>query len=230
MNVATILVLGFFLGMRHATDADHVTAVSTIVTRERTLRAALPVGVLWGLGHTVTIMLVGGAIVLFGLVIPARVGLGMEMSVGVMLVVLGALNLRVFLGDMRGARGSSSLDEPVPSGSSKRYLGALRPLIVGVVHGLAGSAAVALLVLASIRSANLALVYLLVFGFGSIAGMALITIALAAPLALAARFDRLHRALALGSGLLSVGLGTFLVYEMAFVHGLFGTQVHWAPR
>jgi high-affinity nickel permease len=94
MSLAAILALGFFLGMRHATDADHVVAVSAIVTRERTLRAAATIGLLWGLGHTATIVLVGGAIVLFGRVISPRLGLGMELSVGVMLVLLGALNLR----------------------------------------------------------------------------------------------------------------------------------------
>src|SRR3984957_11107058 len=88
-----IVVLGFFLGMRHATDPDHVLAVTTIVSRQRSIRHAAVIGVLWGLGHTITILAVGSAIILFGLVIPARVGLTMEMSVGLMLILLGALNL-----------------------------------------------------------------------------------------------------------------------------------------
>lgn len=86
MTLLPILALGFFLGMRHATDADHVVAVSTIVSRERSLRAAARVGVLWGIGHTLTILVVGGAIILFGVVIPPRLGLGMEFSVAIMLV------------------------------------------------------------------------------------------------------------------------------------------------
>ncbi len=101
MNLAAVLALGFFLGMRHATDADHVVAVSNIVSRERTLRAAAPIGALWGLGHTLTILLVGGAIVLFGVVIPPRLGLGMELSVAIMLVLLGGLNVRSVLSDAR---------------------------------------------------------------------------------------------------------------------------------
>ena len=101
MSLAAILALGLFLGMRHATDADHVVAVSTIVSRERTLRAAAPLGIAWGVGHTVTILVVGGAIILFGIVIPPRVGLGMELSVALMLVLLGTMNVKNFAQEAR---------------------------------------------------------------------------------------------------------------------------------
>src|SRR5262245_61857530 len=80
MTLLSILGLGFVLGMRHATDSDHVVAVSTILSRERSARAAVLIGALWGVGHTLTIMVVGGAIILFDLVIPARLGLSMEFS------------------------------------------------------------------------------------------------------------------------------------------------------
>ena len=88
-----ILAIGFLLGMRHATDPDHVIAVSTIVSRERSIVKAGWIGILWGIGHTVTIVVVGAAIILFGLAIPVRVGLTMEFSVGLMLILLGVLNL-----------------------------------------------------------------------------------------------------------------------------------------
>ena len=88
-----ILTIGFFLGMRHATDPDHVIAVSTIVSRERSIAKAGLIGILWGCGHTLTIVAVGAAIILFGLAIPARAGLTMEFSVGLMLILLGVLNL-----------------------------------------------------------------------------------------------------------------------------------------
>src|SRR5258708_30170584 len=88
-----ILSIGFFLGMRHATDPDHVIAVSTIVSRERSLSKAAMIGAFWGLGHTVTILIVGAAIILFNLTIPPRVGLTMELSVGFMLILLVILNL-----------------------------------------------------------------------------------------------------------------------------------------
>jgi high-affinity nickel permease len=239
MSLIAILALGFFLGMRHATDADHVVAVSTIVSRERSLRAAAPIGVLWGLGHTVTILVVGGAIILFGIVIPPRVGLGMEFSVAIMLVLLGALNVRSVLRDAaniarahRNDRGHAHphthVHEDAGAAPPKR---SMRPLFVGVVHGLAGSAAVALLVLGAIRDAVWAVCYLLVFGVGTIAGMLLITTALAMPIAAAARrFDRLHRTLAIVTGLASIAFGIVLVYEIGFVHGLFTGNPHWTPQ
>src|SRR6185436_2987509 len=95
-NVVTLfslVALGFFLGMRHATDADHVIAISTIVSRQRKLGSAALIGALWGVGHTMTVAVVGGAIILFGVVIPPHVGLAMEFAVGVMLVLLGVMSL-----------------------------------------------------------------------------------------------------------------------------------------
>src|SRR5204862_2633531 len=91
VTTATLIALGFLLGMRHATDADHVIAVSTIVTRQGRLRAGILIGGLWGVGHTLTIAVIGGAIILFRVVIPPAVGLTMEMTVALMLVVLGTL-------------------------------------------------------------------------------------------------------------------------------------------
>ena len=93
MNLLTVVSIGFLLGMRHATDPDHVIAVTTIVSRQRTIRHAGLIGVLWGLGHTITILFVGAAIILFNLVIPPRIGLAMELAVGLMLILLGVLNL-----------------------------------------------------------------------------------------------------------------------------------------
>src|SRR5437763_11090113 len=93
LNIVSFLFLGFFLGMRHATDADHVVAIATIVSRQRNLRGSAMIGAAWGVGHTLTILAVGGAIILFGLVIPPRIGLAMEFSVGLMLILLGASTL-----------------------------------------------------------------------------------------------------------------------------------------
>ena len=95
-NLASLLLLGFFLGMRHATDADHVIAIATIVSRQRSLRGSAMIGAVWGIGHTLTILAVGSAIILFGIVIPARMGLAMELAVGIMLVLLGIMTLTGF--------------------------------------------------------------------------------------------------------------------------------------
>jgi high-affinity nickel-transport protein len=255
--------------MRHATDPDHVIAVTTIVSRQRSIKHAALIGALWGVGHTLTILLVGSAIILFDLVIPARVGLTMELSVGVMLVLLGILNLSGILRWMTNSltptgspshshvhshlhshgdyihnhphshtpenHGHAETATPVswldrPFGRLGLYQ-ILRPLAVGIVHGLAGSAAVALLVLTTIRVSSLAVAYLLVFGLGTIAGMMLITAAIAVPFAASApRFSRLNRGLGLASGVISLAFGLFIVYQMGFVNGLFTSHPTWDPR
>lgn len=259
----SVVLLGFFLGMRHATDSDHVVAVTAIVSRQRTPRAAILVGALWGVGHTVTIVLIGGAIILFSVVIPPRVGLTMELSVAVMLILLGTLNLTGLLRQVHEALGQAPdgaaqrhshphshddyyvhshphghgpdehghrADETPPARLDRRFgrlalYQILRPLIVGVVHGLAGSAAVALLVLTTIRNPVWATAYLLVFGVGTIAGMMLITGAIAVPVVYTAgRSERASRYLATASGVLSLALGLFLAYQVGFVDGLFAGQ------
>jgi len=264
-QVFSMAFLGFFLGMRHAMDPDHVIAVTTIVSRERRIRRAAGIGILWGLGHTVTIFLVGGVILLFEVVIPPRIGLTMEFSVAVMLVLLGVLSL---IAIVRSLRGAFSRDVPeghaqppahsdfVPSHAHghgpdahghaedakplarlDRWLGrlslhqALRPLAVGVVHGLAGSAAIALLVLATIRGAAWGVFYLAVFAMGTIAGMMLITAAISLPFAYTSRrLSGINRSLGFASGLLSLGFGFFLIYQIGFVEGFFTIHPHWTPH
>jgi hypothetical protein len=224
MSLISVLALGLFLGMRHATDADHVVAVTTLVTRRPTQGAAMRLGALWGVGHGLTLLLVGGAIILLGLVVPPWLGLSLELGVAVMLIALGAFNLRHASSHVsRVARpGVEAHGNAVPT---------LRCLAVGVMHGLAGSAAVALLVLSTIRQPGWAFLYLAIFGAGTIAGMVLLTTALAVPLAAAARrFGSFERLLGHVTGALSVAVGLFLVYQIGFVDGLFGLDPAWSPR
>jgi high-affinity nickel-transport protein len=260
----SLLAVGFFLGMRHATDADHVIAISTIVSRQRSMRSAAWIGALWGLGHTLTVTLVGGAIILFTITIPPRIGLAMEFAVGVMLVLLGFLNLTGLNQWIRDnvAPGASihghthahgdyahshlhghghdahgHKEEQTPQAWLDRKLGDLglyqliRPLVVGIVHGLAGSAAVALLVLTAIENPWWGMLYLVLFGVGTVAGMMLITVAIAAPFAYSTgRFPRFNAYLRIASGLLSLGFGLFLIYYIGYVDGLFGSNPKWAPQ
>ena len=192
----SIIAVGFFLGMRHATDPDHVIAVTTIVTRQRQLTRAALTGAFWGVGHTLTIFVVGALIILFDVVIPTRLGLSMEFSVALMLIVLGIMNVAAFMRSARSLATDAHTDSKVlhahphahgdyvhshahghvpeahphradrtPLALLDRLFGKLalyrpvRPFIVGVVHGLAGSAAVALLVLAAIPNPRWAVVY-----------------------------------------------------------------------
>jgi len=263
-----ILAIGFLLGMRHATDPDHVIAVSTIVSRERSLSKASVIGALWGLGHTLTIVLVGLPIILFNLIIPPRVGLTMEFAVSLMLILLGVLNLTGIsqwlsekfspshpkvVGEHahlhehnhhvhyhwhahQPAKEHHAESLPVPIAVEKPLakLGlfhTLRPFFVGIVHGLAGSAAAALLVLATIHNPRWAAFFLLIFGLGTIAGMMLITCALALPFSYAGtRFSWLTRGLITGSGIVSLCFGLFLAYQIGFVDGLFTSHPNWSPH
>ncbi len=248
-------LLGFVVGLRHATEADHVAAVSAIVARERTLRGAAMIGAAWGLGHTITLLLLGGTIVVFGLAVPRSVALSLELGVGAMLIGLGIWNVAsrtrrpahahapspgalVFahaIGtgtgpaphDERpagrahaiGARPAPHDERPAASGSARR---ALRPLIVGSMHGLAGSAAAALVVVATVRSVPWGLAYLLVFGLGTTLGMTALTTVLALPLGSAMRrFRGAESWLRVGSGALSCAIGALVVYQIGFQDGLF---------
>ena len=247
VSFAGIILLGFFLGMRHSTDPDHVVAVSTIVSRERSVRHAALIGVLWGIGHTLTISVVGSLIILFGLVIPPRVGLSMEFCVAVMLILLGVLNLTGMLrwltekftpaGKLDENFTDSGIGVAVSAKPVNRvinemgYYQLLRPLVVGLVHGLAGSAAVALLVLSTIHRPLLAIAYLVIFGVGTIAGMMLMTSAIALPIAYTGnRFARAGNFLGVASGVVSTAFGMFLIYQIGLVDGLFTGQLHWIPR
>jgi hypothetical protein len=233
MSLFAMLVLGFLLGMRHATDSDHVVAVTTIVSRARSAGAALRIGALWGLGHTATLLTVGGAILLFGWVVPPRLGLSLELCVALLLIALGVMNLSGALDRFAG----TAHRHPLVGASEAQVrarpaLGSgVRPLAVGVVHGLAGSAAAALLVLATTRSAGMALVYLTVFGLGTIAGMMLLTLLMSVPISvLAGRFSNVERQTARVMGVVSIAFGVFLAYRIGIADGLFSGTANWTPR
>ncbi len=267
IGLLTIVAIGFLLGMRHATDPDHVIAVSTIVTREHNVRRSAWIGAAWGVGHTLTILAVGTVIILFRITLPPRIGLAMELAVAMMLILLGLRNLRGLFG---WPAQLVSTDQPDPAQAAPRYHAhgdyvhvhshakssahphepgrnpiaaldrwftsfrsyqLLRPLIVGVVHGLAGSAAIALLVLSTIPSLNWAVAYLAVFGIGTILGMMLITLTLGSTFAYGQkRYARIGRHFGVAAGLISLAFGVFIAYQIGFVNGLFTSHVSWTPR
>ena len=210
--------LGFLLGVRHAADADHVVAVAAIVARHASLRRAARVGALWGAGHSLTLLVVGGGLVAFRVAVPPRLGLAFELAVALMLVGLGLYNLGP------GAR-------PDPADTLAAGRDARRPLLVGTVHGLAGSAAVALVALAAIPSPAWAAAYLLVFGAGTVLGMMLVTVLVAAPAALAGpRLLRVRPALRVAAGVASVVFGLALARGVVVDGGLFADAPRWTPR
>src|SRR6185312_10844700 len=285
VNFLSIIALGFFLGMRHATDPDHVIAVSTIVSREREIGKSAWIGVFWWIGHTLTIFAVGAAIILFDIAISPRLGLSMELAVGLMLILLGIINVVSFFRDLPLASERAGTPAPPQDSITKAGTSAppqpemvhshahshgnfihahphshehgpeahthgeqnplawldrmflrfklyrpLRPLMIGIVHGMAGSAAVALLVLATIRDPGWAVAYLLVFGVGTIAGMMVITMSIASTFRLARGKQVFLQRLAMASGVLSLGFGIFVAYQIIVVNGLLSAHPQWVPR
>lgn len=210
MTLLPALALGFALGLRHAMDADHIAAVGTISTSAgSTWRAAL-MGAIWGVGHSVSVLLVGGALVIMRLPMPPRIALALEFGVAIMLVALGVRSLTTQRRDAE--------------------ISAVRPLLIGVMHGLAGSAVLALLLLGTTDSSLAAAAYLLCFSVGTIAGMTVVTTAMSLPARLKpARAVRIDRALRLAAGVASIGIGLSLAHQVGIRDGLFAAVPTWTP-
>ena len=211
----TAVSLGFLLGLRHAFDPDHLVAVSTLVARNRSPWSATWVGVSWGAGHALTILLVGSAIIGLRIAVPEQFGQMAEFGVGVMLVLLGAANL------MASRRGPGDEAPHAAEASLHPLRGTLaRSGAVGLAHGLAGSSALALLATAAMPTPSAALAFLLVFGIGNVAAMAAFSLALGAPLAAAGRAPAWRPRLAAGTGLASLLCGIWLIHRVGVVEGL----------
>ena len=240
------MLLGFLLGLQHATDPDHLVAVATILTRECRFADGALIGVLWGAGHMTTLTIVGAIIIGLKLTVTPAVGGSLELVVAAMLIVLGILRLRDAIRGLdtvpaghlvadhdhgggagvvhshphvHGAEHSHEHAHVHPS----RWLAKLgwrsgwpagRALVVGAIHGLAGSAAVSLLVLATLRSTTSAVVYLLIFGIGTIIGMTVLTALMAFPVSMALRYRRARQALALCAGVGSIAFGLVYGYRL----------------
>lgn len=227
------LSLGFLIGLQHAFEADHVAAVASIAAGSRKLSSAVRHGAVWGLGHTITLLLLGGLVVYLGRAIPETWAQGLELVVGVMLLVLGVTLLRrlwrerVHFHVHRHADGVVHLHAHKHAPEEARHNPRhhehahpkglpLRSLAVGMVHGLAGSAALVLLALGSVESVPMALVYILLFGLGSIVGMAVLSAIMAVPLSYTARvFTWTNRALQVAVGAVTLLVGGSIVYGIA---------------
>ena len=226
--------LGLILGIKHALDADHLVAVSTIVSEHKNLKWASLIGAFWGLGHTATLFVVGLLVVVLRITIPPRIALGLEFLVAVMLVILGANILWRSFG-IEKIHLHTHTHNPeththfhVHSGSDEGhshthpFKSMRKPFFVGMVHGLAGSAALMLLVLTTIPSPLAALTYILIFGFGSVGGMLILSSMIGLPFVITAqRFSTLNRWIRVVAALASVTFGLYLGWDIGFNEGLF---------
>jgi len=244
LSAFALLGLGLVFGLKHATEADHIVAVSTIVSEQRSLLRSAMVGALWGVGHTASLVLVGIIVLALRVAVPEGIANWLEFGVALMIIVLGASAL------LRGARrrrrdvhlhqhkhdGVSHIHlhfhehetehtETVAAHSHAVSRVGLKPLLVGAMHGLAGSAALTLLVLTQINSTALGLLYLTVFGLGSIAGMLLMSALVGLPFALinARRFSGVNYGLQAVAGALSIAFGLWYAYETGVANGLWRT-------
>jgi sulfite exporter TauE/SafE len=235
-STSVVLALGFLLGFKHAIEADHLAAVSTIVSERKSLWGSALVGGIWGLGHTISLVAAGVFVLLLNFRISQQTERFLEFGVGIMLLVLG---LNVFRKIAQGGKihlhthehgmrehahihvhENSAVDAP---DTHHGFKFSPKALLIGMVHGLAGSAALMLLVIPTIESPTLSLVYIAIFGLGSIGGMMLMSIVVGLPFHLtASRFKRYNNILQGAAGLVSIIVGLMIVYEKGVTEGLFG--------
>ena len=231
----SMLCLGFVLGLKHALDPDHLVAVSTIVSESKSLKRSSLVGTFWGLGHTLSLLAAGSIVIALKVHISDRLGLWMEFGVALMIILLG---LKAVFKPLRGWK--LHRHRHTHDGSTHRHLhvhrparedrhehrhlirSGIRPFLVGIVHGMAGGAALMILVVATIPSAIAGLIYITVFGLGSVGGMLVMSSLISLPFVFAARrFNFIRDALQVIVGLFSLGFGLFLVWEYSVREGLF---------
>lgn len=228
--MTSILLIGFLLGMRHAIESDHVAAVASLASRRPTLRHAVLQGVVWGLGHTVTLFLACGAVLVLDRVMPERMVELIEIAVGAMLILLGIDVLRrlwrerIHFHMHRHGDGTVHLHAHSHQGEAhhdpRHHRHAhpegfpVRALCIGMIHGLAGSAALLLLTMGAAATPLTGLVYVALFGIGSIAGMALLSVVIAVPLQWSAQsVTWLHNGLQGMVGVVTIAVGSLLLYH-----------------
>jgi hypothetical protein len=232
---AGLLFLGLITGLRHAMEVDHITAVSTIVAAgksQKRLRRAPLLGALWGLGHTASLFAAGLAVLLLAVSIPEKVSGTMEIGVGVMLVFLGVttltgFNVGRFVRGMFGRQTHDHVHVHKDTGivhshdhDHHDHRHGHKSLLVGMVHGMAGSGALMLVVLSTINSVPLGLAYIAIFGAGSIASMAAMSTLIGLPF-VRARHLKLNLVLKYVAAVITIAIGAGLVYELGIVEQVF---------
>jgi ABC-type nickel/cobalt efflux system permease component RcnA len=235
-SIISILGFGFVLGLKHALDSDHLVAVSTIVSERKGFWSSSLIGILWGLGHTASLLVVGLAVVAFNFQIPEKAAQAMEFGVAMMLIILGVnvlwkifrggifhmhvhthdehLHIHPHIHERRGEHAHGS-------GNHHHVKVGKKPFFVGMVHGMAGSAALMLIVLAAIPSRVLGLAYIGIFGIGSVGGMLLMSTLIGLPFSLASKHDRLNNFIRGTAGVISVCFGILYAWQIGVVDGLF---------
>lgn len=214
-EILTTSTLGSLLGMRHALEPDHIAAVSTLVTGERSSATAAWLGVWWGVGHTATLVAAGTALVVLRVEMPASADAAFEYGVVLLLIGFGVRAiLKAFLERPRHASAGGIVPARVPHSHVGSVGFVRRPLLVGAVHGLAGSGALTAVVIATLPTTAARLSYLAVFGLGSIVGMAALSGALGWPMARLGIRPAVGRTISVSVGVMSTALGLYWAYPL----------------
>jgi High-affinity nickel-transport protein len=235
MNLTLILLAGFLLGVKHATEPDHLAAVATLSAGRQTVAQTVRQGVAWGIGHAATLMLFGGLVLALGKAVPPWMAQALEFAVALMLMGLGAevlvrlkrqkvhFHAHHHAASVLHLHAHSHLDDASTKSANHSFQAhghphglPMRALSVGMMHGMAGSAALILLSLEAVESLGLGLVYIALFGLGSVAGMALLSVAIAVPMRLSAsgRLTWLHKGITAAVGIASCLLGAAMVVHI----------------
>lgn len=226
-----LLTFGFVTGLQHAMEADHVAAVATLVSRNRKLTKASLIGIFWGFGHTLTLFMAGLAVMLLAISIPAKLALSLEFGVGIMLIVLGLSTLgnSKFRNSLFGmftkhmhphAHGEKIHIHPHSHDGEHEH--SHKSIIIGMIHGLAGSGALMLVVLSTVDSVLSGLSYIALFGIGSIVGMLAVSTIIGLPFVFTAKkFEGLNKCIRIAAALVSIGLGVSIMYEIGIIEQLF---------
>ncbi len=234
----SILLFGFLLGMRHAIEADHIAAVASLTSTTNSVRKGVQQGMAWGLGHTLTLFLFGSIVLFVTDIVPQEVVSKIELAVGIMLIALGADVLRRVISERihfhshshqrtngktsthfhaHSHKGESTTSSHATNSHRHNHPQGfpVRALLVGLMHGMAGSAALILLTLQTLSSPWLGLVYIAVFGIGSIFGMGLFSLVIAVPLGAARQLTWLYNGLQTVIGISTIGLGAYTIFQFA---------------
>ncbi len=231
-----VLLLGFLMGLRHALEVDHVMAVATLTANESRINA-MKQGAVWGIGHTLTLMMVGGAVLYMDTLIPEHVAHMLEFAVGIMLFILGLDVIRsviknhMHIHTHEHANGKTHIHLHSHSSEPNEHLAThkhnhlkdlpLRALFVGFMHGLAGSSALILLTLQSVQSPLIGFSYIILFGAGSIIGMAVLSVVIAIPMRYSlGKRVWLHSSMRSVIGVATIILGLHIIYDIGIVNGL----------
>ncbi|WP_047151068.1 urease accessory protein UreH domain-containing protein [Aneurinibacillus tyrosinisolvens] len=216
-SLLSILGLGFVLGIKHAIEPDHVIAVSTIASQSKKLSRSSLAGVFWGIGHTATLFIIGIMLILMKGKIQEKWAMTLEFSVGVMLVYLGTTSILSF----KNAHVHKHEHNGEVHKHQHKDIDYIKPLIVGLVHGLAGSAAMVLLTMSTVKSVWEGAAYILVFGVGTIIGMLFFTTIIGVPFVLSAKKVSINKTLTQITGVISTVFGIYYMYNLGVTEGLF---------